>query len=222
VCDGLTGLPAAIGQVWPQTIVQSCVVHLLRNSFRYASRKDWPAIAKDLKPVYTAPSEQSALGRFAEFSEKWEAWYPAIIRLWTNAWAEFVPFPQFDTEIRTIICTTNAIESINAGSGARSTPAATSPPSKPPSRADMTGPDGITRLYQFHSREFLRVGIGVAAEILRVIHEGGLMPVRRVDMSDGPFVGRIGLPRSTLTKTDCLTCIRPPVFLGTTSQTCAR
>ena len=87
---------------------------MLRNSFRYASRKDWPAIAKALKPVYTAPSEQAALDRFAEFSETWEPRYPAIVRLWTNAWAEFVPFLQFDTEIRTIICTTNAIESINA------------------------------------------------------------------------------------------------------------
>jgi putative transposase len=114
VCDGLKGLPDAVGQVWPQTIVQTCIVHLLRNSFRYASRKDWSTIAKDLKPVYTAPSEQAALDRFAEFSEKWEKRYPAIIRLWTNAWADFVPFLQFDTEIRTIICTTNAIESINA------------------------------------------------------------------------------------------------------------
>jgi putative transposase len=61
------------------------------------------------------PSDtQAALDRFAEFSEKWETRYPAIVRLWTSAWAEFVPFLQFDTEIRTIICTTNAIESINA------------------------------------------------------------------------------------------------------------
>ena len=114
VCDGLKGLPDAIATVWPQTIVQTCIVHLLRNSFRYASTKDWSAIAKDLTPVYTAPSEQAALDRFAEFSEKWEKRYPAIIRLWTNAWAEFVPFLQFDQDIRTVICTTNAIESINA------------------------------------------------------------------------------------------------------------
>ena len=114
VCDGLKGLPDAIATVWPATIVQTCIVHLLRNSFRYASKKDWSAIAKDLKPVYTAPSEQAALDRFAEFSEKWEKRYPAIIRLWTNAWAEFVPFLQFDQDIRTVICTTNAIESINA------------------------------------------------------------------------------------------------------------
>jgi transposase-like protein len=114
VCDGLKGLPDAVSAVWPQTIVQTCVVHLLRNSFRYASRKDWSQIAKDLKPVYTAPSEAAALDRFAEFAGTWEKRYPAIIGLWTNAWAEFVPFLQFDTEIRTVICTTNAIESINA------------------------------------------------------------------------------------------------------------
>jgi putative transposase len=114
VCDGLKGLPQAIETVWPQAVTQTCIVHLLRNSFRYASKRDWAAIAKDLKPVYTAPSEAAALDRFAEFSEKWEATYPAIVRLWTNAWSQFVPFLAFDTEIRTIICTTNAIESINA------------------------------------------------------------------------------------------------------------
>jgi putative transposase len=114
VCDGLTGLPDAVTTVWPQAVVQTCIVHLLRNSFKYASRKDWPAIAKDLRPVYQAPTEQAALDRFAEFSSVWENRYPAIIRLWTNAWAEFVPFLAFDPEIRTIISTTNAIESLNA------------------------------------------------------------------------------------------------------------
>jgi len=114
VCDGLTGLPDAVTAVWPKAITQTCVVHLLRNSFRYASRKDWPAIARDLKPVYTAATEQAALDRFADFSAAWEAKYPAIVRLWTNAWAEFVPFLAFDIEIRTVISTTNAIESLNA------------------------------------------------------------------------------------------------------------
>src|SRR6266566_1743792 len=89
-------------------------VHLLRNSFRYASRRDWAAIARDLKPVYTAASEAEALERFAEFSGAWEATYPAIVRLWEHAWAEFVPFLAFDREIRTVIATTNAIESLNA------------------------------------------------------------------------------------------------------------
>jgi transposase-like protein len=97
-----------------KTIVQTCVAHLLRNSFKYASKKDWAQVAKDLKPVYTAASEAEALDRFAEFSEKWEKRYPAIIRLWENAWAEFVPFLRSGREIRTVICTTNAIESINA------------------------------------------------------------------------------------------------------------
>lgn len=114
VCDGLTGLPDAVAAVWPQAIVQTCVVHLLRNSFRYASRKDWPAIAKDLKPVYTAPTEAAALDRIAEFAGKWETKYPAIVALWERAWAEFVPFLSFDPEVRAVIYTTNAIESINA------------------------------------------------------------------------------------------------------------
>jgi putative transposase len=114
VCDGLKGLPEAIEAVWPAAITQTCVVHLLRASFRYASKRDWSAIARDLKPVYTAPSEQAALEAFGAFTEKWGKRYPAIIRLWENAWAEFVPFLRFDKEIRTVICTTNAIESINA------------------------------------------------------------------------------------------------------------
>jgi transposase-like protein len=114
VCDGLTGLPDAVNQVWPRTIVQTCVVHLLRNSYKYASKKDWGAIAKGLKPVYTAPSESAALDRFADFSATWEKKYPAIIGLWERSWAEMVPFLQFHVEIRRIICTTNAIESMNA------------------------------------------------------------------------------------------------------------
>jgi putative transposase len=114
VCDGLVGLPDAVGAVWPQAVVQNCVVHLLRASFRYASRKDWPAMAKDLKPIYTAPTEAAALDRLAEFSGRWETRYPAVVKLWENAWAEFVPFLGFDSEIRTIIYTTNAIESVNA------------------------------------------------------------------------------------------------------------
>ena len=114
VCDGLKGLPDAIARVWPAAITQTCIVHLLRNSFRYASKRDRAAIAKDLKPVYTAVSEAAALDAFAEFSGTWEAKYPAVIRLWENAWPEFVPFLAFGKEIRSIICTTNAIESLNA------------------------------------------------------------------------------------------------------------
>jgi transposase-like protein len=114
VCDGLTGLPDAVGAVWSQAIVQTCVVHLLRNSFRYTSRRDWPAVAKELKPIYTAATEAAALERLAEFAGNWEARYPAVVKLWENAWAEFVPFLSFDPEIRAVIYTTNAIESVNA------------------------------------------------------------------------------------------------------------
>ncbi len=90
------------------------MVHLLRNSFRYASRKHWAQIAKDLRPIYTAPTETAAHDALAAFAATWEARYPAIIRLWEHAWAEFVPFLNFDPEIRTVIATTNAIESLNA------------------------------------------------------------------------------------------------------------
>jgi putative transposase len=114
VCDGLKGLPEAISAVWPAAVTQTCIVHLLRNSFRYASRKDWTAIAKDLKPIYTAPTEAAALDRLADFAGVWEQRYPAIVRLWQNAWSDFVPFLSFDPRIRTIISTTNAIESLNA------------------------------------------------------------------------------------------------------------
>jgi transposase-like protein len=114
VCDGLKGLPEAVEAVWPRTIVQTCIVHLLRNSFRYAARQDWAKIAAALKPVYTASTEDAATERFLEFAEAWGRKYPAIVKLWENAWAEFVPFLAFDVEIRKVICSTNAIESVNA------------------------------------------------------------------------------------------------------------
>ncbi|WP_373318089.1 IS256 family transposase [Planotetraspora kaengkrachanensis] len=114
VCDGLKGLPQAIEQVWPLAVVQTCVVHLLRASFRYAGRQHWDAIAKALRPVYTAQTEAAALERFVEFADVWGGKYPAIVKLWQDAWAEFVPFLNFDTEIRWVICSTNAIESVNA------------------------------------------------------------------------------------------------------------
>src|SRR4051795_5989115 len=84
------------------------------HTFRFASRKYWDQIAHDLRPVYTAASEAEALARFEEFEEKWGKPYPAISRLWRNAWTEFVPFLDYDVEIRKIICSTNAIESLNA------------------------------------------------------------------------------------------------------------
>jgi putative transposase len=92
----------------------ACIIHLVHNTFRYASRKDWDALAKDLRPVYTAPSEPAAAERFEEFATTWGARYPAVVRLWRSAWSEFIPFLDYDVEIRRIICSTNAIESLNA------------------------------------------------------------------------------------------------------------
>jgi putative transposase len=114
VCDGLKGLPEAITTTWEHTIVQQCIVHLMRGSFRYAGRQHRDAIVKSLKPVYTAPSEAAAKDRFAEFAAEWGQRYPAIVRLWESSWAEVVPFLEYDVEVRRVICSTNAIESINA------------------------------------------------------------------------------------------------------------
>lgn len=86
----------------------------MRASFRYAARQDWDKISRGLKPIYTAPTAKAAEDRFLEFQEAWGEKYPAIVRLWENSWSEFVPFLQFDTGIRRIVCTTNAIESVNA------------------------------------------------------------------------------------------------------------
>jgi putative transposase len=94
--------------------VQTCVLHLVRNTFRLASRADWDAMARDLRPVYTAPSEAAAKERLDEFCETWATKYPAIRTLWDNAWAEFVPFLDYSAEIRRVIYSTNAIESLHA------------------------------------------------------------------------------------------------------------
>ncbi len=104
VCDGLKGLPDAINTVWELAVVQTCIIHLIRNTFRFASRKFWDEMSRDLRPVYTAPSEAAAKERFIEFTTKWGQQYPAIIKMWDNAWSEFVPFLDYDVEIRRVIC----------------------------------------------------------------------------------------------------------------------
>ncbi|WP_138909941.1 IS256 family transposase [Streptomyces chryseus] len=114
VCDGLTALPDAVNVIWPQTVVQTCVVHLIRGSLRYASRRDWADVARDLKPVYTAVNEAAARERLTEFAEKWGKKYPSIAGTWERAWNEFVPFLGLPDAIRQVVYTTNAIESLNA------------------------------------------------------------------------------------------------------------
>jgi transposase-like protein len=114
VCDGLKGLPDAIETTWPMAITQTCVLHLIRNTFRLASRRDWDKMAKDLRPVYTAINEDQAKERLIEFHAVWGETYPAIRGLWENAWAEFVPFLDYSPEIRRVIYSTNPIESLHA------------------------------------------------------------------------------------------------------------
>lgn len=114
VCDGLKGLPEVVSNVWPQAIVQTCILHLIRNTFHLASKKDWDALKRDLRPIYTAPNAAAARSAFEDLAERWGTRYPAIVRLWDNAWQEFIPFLDYDLEIRTVLCSTNAIESLNA------------------------------------------------------------------------------------------------------------
>lgn len=113
-CDGLKGLPDAVRATWPDATVQTCVVHLVRASLRYAGRRDWQVIVKQMRAIYTADTVEAAEAYFAEFASDWGATYPAMIRTWESAWAEFVPFLEFPAELRHIIYTTNAIESLNA------------------------------------------------------------------------------------------------------------
>jgi putative transposase len=113
-CDGLKGLPEAINAIWPQATVQSCVVHLIRNSLRYASKKDWAAISASLKPIYHAPNPTTARERFDDFAAQWGGKYPAMVAMWDRSWTEFIPFLDFPEEIRRLIYTTNGIESLNA------------------------------------------------------------------------------------------------------------
>jgi transposase-like protein len=113
-CDGLKGLPDAITATWPEAIIQTCVVHLIRNSLRYAAKQHWAQIARDLKTIYTAPTIDAAEMAFAEFTTTWKDRYPAIVASWQRSWGEFVPFLAFDPAIRKLIYTTNGIESLNA------------------------------------------------------------------------------------------------------------
>ena len=114
VCtDGLSGFPEAIEAVYPDAVLQTCIVHLLRASVRYVTWKDRRAVLADLKPVYTAPTEEAALDALVAFNERWQDTYPMIGQSWEAAWQRVVPFLAFPPEIRKVIYTTNAIESIN-------------------------------------------------------------------------------------------------------------
>ena len=112
-CDGLTALPDAIEAVYADAWVQCCVVHLIRNSLRHVSYKDYRAIVKDLRPIYQAATETEAADALTEFEQIWNARYPMIGELWRRHWERFIPFFAFPAEIRKIVYTTNSIEAVN-------------------------------------------------------------------------------------------------------------
>ncbi|MFF7234693.1 IS256 family transposase [Streptomyces sioyaensis] len=112
-CDGLKGLPEAIEAVWPAAITQTCVAHLIRSALKYVNSTDRKKVAAALKPVYTAVDETAALQALEAVREDWGRQYPGTISVFENAWAQFIPFLDFDQDIRRVIYTTNAIESMN-------------------------------------------------------------------------------------------------------------
>lgn len=112
--DGLKGFPEALESVFPKTTVQTCIVHMIRNSTRFVSFKDRREVAKDLKPIYTALDREAASDALDAFDAKWGKQYPMITQSWLNNWERVVPFLDFPPELRRILYTTNAIESFNA------------------------------------------------------------------------------------------------------------
>jgi transposase-like protein len=111
--DGLKGLPEAVTALFPRTLAQQCIVHLIRASMRYVAAKDMKAVAAALKRIYTSASIEDAACELDAFEEAWGGKYRAAVRVWRNAWDNVVPFFQFPPEIRKITYTTNAIESLN-------------------------------------------------------------------------------------------------------------
>lgn len=111
--DGLKGFPEAINSIFPRTTVQLCIVHMVRNSVKYVSYKDLKEVTTDLKKIYTAATSEMAHFELKQFGAKWDNKYPVISDIWQRNWTGIVPFFAFPAEIRKVIYTTNAIESIN-------------------------------------------------------------------------------------------------------------
>lgn len=115
VVDGLKGFPEAIEAVFPETTVQTCIVHLLRNSLKFVGWKQRKAVATDLKEIYRAPNAETAMERLGEFEKIWGEKYPVIGRSWQQNWERVIPFFDFPPAVRKVIYTTNAIESLHSG-----------------------------------------------------------------------------------------------------------
>lgn len=112
-CDGLTGLPDAIRSVFPDTVVQTCVVHVIRNAMRFVSYKDRKKVAASMREIYSAPTPEAAELALKAFDDAFGAQYPGAVDTWKLAWNDFIPFLDYPVELRKIVYTTNAIESIN-------------------------------------------------------------------------------------------------------------
>lgn len=112
--DGLKGFPEAIESIYGGTVVQLCIVHMIRNSLKYVSWKERKAVARDLKAIYTAPTVEAAEVALEAFASRWDSRFPSISKSWRASWENVIPFFAFPPEIRKVIYTTNAIESINA------------------------------------------------------------------------------------------------------------
>lgn len=115
VTDGLKGMAEALAAVYPATTLQTCIVHLMRNSLDYASWKERKALAKAIRPIYTAPSAEAAEAQLDAFeSSAWGEKFPTVVSAWRRAWPQVIPFFAFPPAVRKVIYTTNAIESVNA------------------------------------------------------------------------------------------------------------
>ena len=112
--DGLKGFPDAIAAEYPQTKIQLCIVHMVRNSLKYVSWKDYKALTADLKAIYKAPTEDAAMLELERFAEKWDGQYPQISKSWYNHWPNLITLFEYPPDIRRVIYTTNAIESLNS------------------------------------------------------------------------------------------------------------
>jgi putative transposase len=111
--DGLKGFPEAIEAVFPKTIVQTCIVHLIRHSLKYVPRREREQVARDLRPIYTAVDADGAQAELERFDEQWGGRFPVITQAWRSAWEYVIPFLAFPAEVRRVIYTTNAIEALN-------------------------------------------------------------------------------------------------------------
>jgi putative transposase len=111
--DGLKGFPEAIETVFPDTWVQTCIVHLIRHCLRYVPRREFDQVARDLRPIYTATDADAAAQALDRFEQKWGKRFPPIVAAWRDAWEQVIPFLSFPPEVRRVIYTTNAIEALN-------------------------------------------------------------------------------------------------------------